>query len=85
MRTMTKGQRYTLDRIDDGFCVFLYYENEQKELVIPVTELSAELTEGDVVELFIEDAHYKVRILQEETEDLQKKVENLLEKLKNKK
>lgn len=82
---MTKGQRYTLDRIEDGFYVFLYYDNEQRELVIPVSELSVTLTEGDVVELYIIEGHYKVRILQEETEDLKKKVADLLEKLKSKK
>ena len=82
---MTKGQRYTLDRIEDSFYVFLYYENEQRELVIPVSELSTKLTEGDVVELYITEGHYKVQFLQEETEDLKKKAADLLEKLKNKK
>ena len=81
---MIKYQRYTLDRIEDGFYVFLLSDDERQELVIAVAEISAELAEGDIVELRKTEGVYEVRVLQQETDDMKKKVTDLLEKLKNK-
>ena len=78
-------QKYTLDRIEDGFFVFLKYEAEEHELILSANQVHAELEEGDIVEITIENSIYHITPLIEETEVTLERVNSLLEKLKNKK
>ncbi|MCM3711056.1 DUF3006 domain-containing protein [Sporosarcina luteola] len=80
---MTK--KYTLDRIDDGFYVFLKRDDESEQLIIPLEEVKVNLNEGDIVEIETNETGYRFEVLKEETSDMKGKVSNLLEKLKNKK
>ncbi|WP_252503303.1 DUF3006 domain-containing protein [Sporosarcina sp. Marseille-Q4943] len=77
--------KYTLDRIDDGFYVFLKRDDESDQLIIPLEEVKVNLNEGDIVEIEKNEAGYQFHVLIEETDDMKEKVSNLLEKLKNKK
>lgn len=77
--------KYTLDRIEDGQHVFLEYNNEENQLLIPTNEVPAEITEGDIVLISKVDSVYEFEVLIEETQDMKEKVSSLLEKLKNKK
>ena len=77
--------KYTLDKIEDGQYVFLEYQNEENQLLIPATEINAEIVEGNIVLISKTDSNYEFEVLIEETEDMRDKVSNLLEKLKNKK
>lgn len=76
---------YTVDRIEDGFYVFLLRGDELQELTVPISEISETLSEGDIIQLETINNHYEVKLLKEETEHMKKKVADLLEKLKNKK
>lgn len=77
--------KYTLDRIDDGFYVFLKRDEESEQLIIPLEEVEVNLNEGDIVEIETNETGYQFEVLKEETSDMKEKVSNLLEKIKNKK
>lgn len=81
---MTKV-KYTLDKIEDGQYVFLERENEEKQLLIPSTEINIEIVEGSIVLISQVDLVYEIEVLIEETDEMKEKVSSLLEKLKNKK
>ncbi|WP_060210294.1 DUF3006 domain-containing protein [Sporosarcina koreensis] len=74
--------KYTLDRIENKMYVLLDYPNEEKQLLIPVNKYNGELAEGDIVVI---ENDMIVEVLEQETQDMKKKVSSLLEKLKNKK
>lgn len=73
--------KYTLDRIDDGFYVFLEFDNEENQLLIPIGEVTVSLKEGDIVGI---DSDNNIKVLNEETQITLEKVNDLLERLKNK-
>lgn len=77
-------KRYTLDRLDDGFYVFLEKGNEEQQLLIPKEEVSIPLTAGDIVNIQQNETGYQISVLKEETADRKQQVMNLIEKLKNK-
>lgn len=77
-------KRYTLDRLDDGFYVFLEKGNEEQQLLIPKEEISTALTEGDIVDIQKHEAGYQISVLKEETANRKQQVMDLIEKLKNK-
>lgn len=80
---MTK--KYTLDQITDGFCTFLERPDETTTIMIPVSECPEDLKEGDIVEIENIEGKYVIHVLKEETQITRDKVNDLLEKLKNKK
>lgn len=73
--------KYTLDRTDDGFYVFLKFPEEDKQLLIPIDRYDGKLAEGDIVVIVGDQI---VEVLDQETVNMKDKVSNLLEKLKNK-
>lgn len=77
-------KRYTLDRLDDGFYVFLEKGNEEQQLLIPKEEVSTALTAGDIVDIQQHKDGYQISILKEETANRKQQVLDLIEKLKNK-
>ena len=77
-------KRYTLDRLDDGFYVFLEKGNEEQQLMIPKEEVSTALTAGDIVDIQQNEAGYQISVLKEETANQKQQVMDLIEKLKNK-
>lgn len=77
-------KRYTLDRLDDGFYVFLEKGNEEQELLIPKEEVCTALSAGDIVNIQQNEAGYQISILKEETANRKQQVLDLIEKLKNK-
>lgn len=77
-------KRYTLDRLDDGFYVFLEKGNEEQQLLIPKEKVSIALTAGDIVDIQQNEAGYQISVLKEETADRKQQVMDLIEKLKNK-
>lgn len=77
-------KRYTLDRLDDGFYVFLEKGNEEQQLLIPKDKVSTALTAGDIVGIQQNETGYQISVLKEETSDRKQQVMDLIEKLKNK-
>ena len=82
---MAEKKQYTLDRIDDGFYVFLQHSKEEEELLIPASKVSVKLSEGDIVFISKTESDYLIEALEIETGIMKDKVSSLLEKLKNKK
>lgn len=78
------SNKYTLDRFEGEYAVFLKHPDETENLLIHCTELHDHFTEGDIVQISIIDDKYKIEPLQEETTNQREKVQQLLDKLKNK-
>lgn len=76
--------KYTLDRFDDFFAVFLQKEDETKQLLVPKNMIEVPLQEGDIVEIEKTETGYEINVLKDETEITRNKLNTLLEKLKNK-
>ena len=72
--------KYTLDRIDDGYYVFLSKEDESQQRLIPVADVKVSLTEGDIVKIHPDGT---IEVLQDETNKAKEKVNALIEKLLN--
>ena len=76
--------KYTLDRFEEGFAVFLKSPEEVEQLIINKQELQLELNEGDIVDIVEAEGHYSIRKLEQETSNQKKKIENLIKKLTEK-
>ncbi|PIC59127.1 hypothetical protein CSV80_00970 [Sporosarcina sp. P12(2017)] len=79
------SKKYTLDRIEEGIYVFLEYPEEENQLLIQVDQVDEIFHEGDIVSISSEEQQYRIELLIDETHITREKVNNLLEKLKNKK
>ncbi|WP_421663706.1 DUF3006 family protein [Lysinibacillus telephonicus] len=75
-------KKYTLDRIEDNVYVFLSKEDESQQLLIQENRINIALKEGDIVKV---DEDGAIEVLEEETKITREKVNDLIEKLKNKK
>ena len=78
------SKKYTLDRVEEGIYVFLEFPEEENQLLIPVDQIEEVFHEGDVVDISSKEQQYIIKLLTEETQITREKVNNLLEKLKNK-
>ncbi|MEK3952550.1 DUF3006 family protein [Psychrobacillus sp. FSL K6-1464] len=78
------GDKYTLDRVDDFFAVFLSKADETKRLLVSKNLIKVPLREGDLVEIDKSEIGYDIKVLKEETEATREKVSSLLEKIKTK-
>lgn len=76
--------KYTLDRIEDDFYVFLKYPNEDEVIEIATSVLNSDIQEGDIVLIEQDDEAINIKVLNEETESLKSQVADLLKKLQNK-
>jgi len=76
--------KYTLDRIEDGYAVFLKYPGEEEQLIILQSAMNKPVQVGDRV--LIEEINdiYHIEILLEETEQQKDEVKSLMERLRNK-
>lgn len=76
--------KYTLDRIEDGYAVFLKYPEEEEQLIILQSAMNKPVQVGDRV--LIEEINdiYHIEILLEETEQQKAEVKSLMERLRNK-
>ncbi|UUV23756.1 MULTISPECIES: DUF3006 domain-containing protein [Lysinibacillus] len=76
--------KYTLDRIEDGYAVFLKFPAEEEQLIISQSAMNKPVQVGDRVQIEEKDGIYHIEILQEET--LQKRADlySLMNRLRNK-
>jgi len=65
--------KYTLDRIEDGYAVFLKFPAEEEQLIISQSAMNKPVQVGDRVQIEEKDGIYHIEILQEET--LQKRAD----------
>lgn len=59
--------KYTLDRIEDGYAIFLKYPEEIEQLILPINTIDQSLQAGDRVLIKEIDNNYHIDILKEET------------------
>lgn len=78
------SNKYTLDRFEGIYAIFLLRPYETNQLIIEKSELDASLREGDIVEITDTGYGYKIVKLSAETAATEQRVQGLLEKLRNK-
>ncbi|MEK3980353.1 DUF3006 domain-containing protein [Psychrobacillus sp. FSL K6-2836] len=77
------SNKYTLDRFEGDYAVFLKYPNETESLLVQSSELNDKVKKGDIVNISIKEEKYKIEPLAEETASQKERISQLLEQLKN--
>lgn len=78
-----RSNKYTLDRFDGEYAVFLNHPNETERLLIARDKIKVPLEEGDIVSITVLGDTYKIEFHEKETTDQRDKIQSLLEQLKN--
>lgn len=81
---LVSSTKYTLDRIEDGYAVFLKYLEEEEPLIILQSTLNKPVQVGDRVLIEEIDGIYQIEILKEETEQKKAKIQSLMDRLRKK-
>ncbi|TQR26745.1 DUF3006 domain-containing protein [Lysinibacillus sphaericus] len=76
--------KYTLDRIEDGYAVFLKYPEEEEQLIILQSAMNKPAQVGDRVLIEEIDGIYQIEILKEETEQKKAEIQSLMDRLRKK-
>ncbi|EFI67537.1 DUF3006 domain-containing protein [Lysinibacillus sp. HST-98] len=76
--------KYTLDRIEDGYAVFLKFPAEEEQLIISQSAMNKPVQVGDRVQIEEKDGIYHIEILQEETLQKRADLQSLMNRLRNK-
>ncbi|MFJ3389273.1 DUF3006 domain-containing protein [Lysinibacillus sp. NPDC086135] len=76
--------KYTLDRIEDGYAVFLKYPEEEEQLIILQSAMNKTVQVGDRVLIEEIDGIYQIEILKEETEQKKAEIQSLMDRLRKK-
>ena len=74
--------KYTLDRIEDGYAVFLKYPDEEEQLIILQSVMNKPVEVGARVQIEEVDGFYYIDILKEETEQRRANMQHLMDKLR---
>lgn len=76
--------KYTLDRIEDGYAVFLKYPEEEEKIIILQSAMNKPVQVGDRVQIEETDGIYHIEILKEETEQKKAEIQSLMDRLRRK-
>lgn len=76
------SNKYTLDRFEGDYAVFLKTPNETEILQILCSDIKVKLKQGDIVNISLIEDKYEIEPLVEETTNQKEKVRRLLEQLK---
>lgn len=76
------SNKYTLDRFEGDYAVFMKYPHETESLQIHSSDLKLKLNQGDIVSISVIDDKYEIEPIKEETMKQKEKVRKLLEQLK---
>lgn len=76
------SNKYTLDRFEGDYAVFLKTPNETEILQILCSDIKVKLKQGDIVNISLIEDKYEIEPLVEETTTQKEKVRRLLEQLK---
>jgi len=76
--------KYTLDRIEDGYAVFLKFPAEEEQLIISLSAMNKPVQVGDRVQIEEKDGIYHIEILKEETQQKRADLQSLMNRLRNK-
>lgn len=81
---LVSSTKYTLDRIEDGYAVFLKYPEEEEQLIILQSAMNKTVQVGDRVLMEETDGIYQIEILKEETEQKKVEIQSLMDRLRKK-
>lgn len=81
---LVSSTKYTLDRIEDGYAVFLKYPEEEEQLIILQSAMNKTVQVGDRVLMKETDGIYQIEILKEETEQKKVEIQSLMDRLRRK-
>ncbi|MEK3728513.1 MULTISPECIES: DUF3006 domain-containing protein [unclassified Lysinibacillus] len=76
--------KYTLDRIEDGYAVFLKFPEEEEQVIVLQSAMKKPVQVGDRVQIEEKDGVYHIEILKEETEQKRADIQSLMNRLRNK-
>ena len=76
--------KYTLDRYEGDYAIFLMANDETVQKIIHRTEMNVEVAEGDIV-LISEGPVIQITPLVEETAAQKEKISKMIETLRNRK
>lgn len=76
--------KYTLDRIENGYAVFLKFPAEEEQLIISQSAMNKPVQVGDRVQIEEKDGIYHIEILKEETQQKRADLQSLMNRLRNK-
>lgn len=76
------SNKYTLDRFEGDYAVFLKTPNETEIFQILCSDIKVKLKQGDIVNISSKEDKYEIEPLVEETTNQKEKIRRLLEQLK---
>lgn len=77
-------KKYTLDRFEGDYAIFLQRPDETKQLPIHRADIAIEVKQGDIVEVHDNGHTYEVTLLKEETTIQKDRISNLMQQLRDK-
>lgn len=73
-----------MDRIEDGYAVFLKFPAEEEQLIISQSAINKAVQVGDRVQIEEKNGIYHIEILQEDTQQKKADIQSLMNRLRNK-
>ena len=80
-----KSNKYTLDRFEGGYAVFLKRPDETEQLIIHRNDIKVTVKQGDIVQIDDSGDSYKMEVLEAETKAAQDRINDLLARLRQNK
>lgn len=81
---MSYLKKYTLDRFEGDYAIFLQRPDESEQLLIHRTDLDVDVKQGDIVSIHDNGRTYEIAILKEETANQKQRIANLMQQLRSK-
>lgn len=81
---MSYHKKYTLDRFEGDYAIFLQRPEETQQLLIHRADLTLEVKQGDIVAIHDNGHTYEVKVLNEETVSQKDRISNLMQQLRDK-
>ena len=79
------SNKYTLDRFEGDYAVFLKRPDETEQLIIPRPAIQVAVKQGDIVQIADKGDSYKIEVLEAETKAAQDRINDLLARLRQNK
>ncbi|MEK4230681.1 DUF3006 domain-containing protein [Solibacillus sp. FSL H8-0538] len=77
------SSKYTLDRFEGDYAIFLKRPEEQEPLLILRTAIQVPVKQGDIVHIQDDGKSYTIEVLQDETASQQERIQKLMQQLRN--
>lgn len=84
-KLLVSYHKYTLDRFEGEYAIFLKRPEETEQLLIHRTDIRSTVNEGDIVRIEDTGISYEIEVLHEETNAQKKNIAQLMQQLRNKK